>query len=193
VTKKDDILEEVLELLHTHAADKFTMKNLAEHLNRSKSSLYEYFPSKQEMITEALEYLMETNKSVLLDPDTTADFKARLKGYFLRIMQLVEDKRMMQNLVYHPEVNTLPDALKKRLETKMIAVQAANREFFWDVMEAGINAGEISSTVSAERKHVVESMMVGTMVEMSHRGLPFDKETYLNELIDSMICVQQKP
>jgi hypothetical protein len=28
---------------------------------------------------------------------------------------------------------------------------------------------------------------------MSHRGLPFDKETYLNELIDSMICIQQKP
>lgn len=193
MTKKETILEEVLTLLHTHATEKFTMKNLAEHLKRSKSSLYEYFPSKQMMITEALEHLMEMNKSILIKPLPSTDFKANLKAYFLRLMTLVEEKRMMQNLVYHPEVNTLPDALQKRLDQKMKGVHQANRDYFWMLMDFGLKSQEITGPISPERKHVIEAMMVGTMVEMSHQGLAFDKNIYLDELIQSMICVHQKP
>lgn len=193
VTKKEIILEEVLALLHTHASEKFTMKNLADHLGRSKSSLYEYFSSKPDMITEALEHLMEMNKSVLVKPLPSTDFKFNLKAYFLRVMTLVEDKRMMQNLVYHPEVNTLPASLQERLKKKMRHVQKANREYFWMLMDFGLKSGEITGPISPERKHVIEAMMVGTMVEMSHQGLPFDKDVYLDELIESMICVHQKP
>jgi len=193
VTKKDTILEEVLALLHSHASEKFTMKNLADHLGRSKSSLYEYFPSKQVMITEALEHLMAVNQSVVMTPFPSDDFKQNLKDYFLRVMRLVEEKRMMQNLVYHPEVNTLPKPLQSRLEKKLKDAQAANREYFWAIMAQGIKRGDITGPINDERKHVIESMMVGTMVEMSHQGLPFDKDSYLNELMDSIICVHQKP
>lgn len=193
MTKKEIILEEVLALLHTHASEKFTMKNLADHLGRSKSSLYEYFPSKPDMITEALEHLMEMNKSTLIQPLTSQDFKSNLKAYLKRVMELVEDKRMMQNLVYHPEVNTLPASLQERLKKKMHHVQKANREYFWMVMDLGLKSGAISGPISPERKHVIEAMTVGTMVEMSHQGLPFDKDVYLDELIQSMICVHQKP
>ncbi len=193
VTKKETILEEVLELLHTHAPEKFTMKNLADHLGRSKSSLYEYFPSKQDMITEALEHLMEMNKSILIKPLPSTDFKENLKAYFLRLMELVEEKRMMQNLIYHPEVNTLPASLQVRLEKKMRQVQQANRDYFWMLMDFGLKSKEITGPISKERQHVIEAMMVGTMAEMSHQGLPFDKDIYLDELIQSMICVHQKP
>jgi len=60
-------------------------------------------------------------------------------------------------------------------------------------MAQGIKRGDITGPINDERKHVIESMMVGTMVEMSHQGLPFDKDSYLNELMDSIICVHQKP
>jgi AcrR family transcriptional regulator len=192
VTKKETILEEVLALLHTHASEKFTMKNLADHLGRSKSSLYEYFPSKQDMITEALEHLMAVNQSVVITPLPSDDFKQNLKDYFKRVMRLVEEKRMMQNLVYHPEVNTLPSAMQSRLKQKMQEAHATSRAYLWTIMDQGIQSGDISGPITAERKHVIESMMVGTMVEMSHQGLPFDKDTYLHELIDSIICVHQK-
>lgn len=193
MTKKDAILEEVLELIHENASQKFTMKNLAEQLNRSKSSLYEYFSSKDEMITEALEHLIETNVKVIIRSNEDSPFRTRLKSYFLRYMVLVENKRMLQNMVYHPDINTLPIPLQKQLQEKIFNAQHEVSQYFWAIMDKGLEEQILTGPISAERKLVLRSMMLGSMIEFSHFSLPLDKEAYADELLESMIVIHQKP
>lgn len=193
MTKKEAILEEVLELIHENASQKFTMKNLAEQLNRSKSSLYEYFSSKDEMITEALEHLIETNVKVIIRSNEDSPFRTRLKSYFLRYMVLVENKRMLQNVVYHPDINTLPIPLQKQLQEKIFNAQHEVSQYFWAIMDKGLEEQILTGPISAERKLVLRSMMLGSMIEFSHFSLPLDKEAYADELLESMIVIHQKP
>lgn len=193
MTKKDAILEEVLELIHENASQKFTMKNLAEQLNRSKSSLYEYFSSKDEMITEALEHLIETNVKVIIRSNEDSPFRTRLKSYFLRYMMLAENKRMLQNMVYHPDINTLPIPLQKQLQEKIFNAQHEVSQYFWAIMDKGLEEQILTGPISAERKLVLRSMMLGSMIEFSHFSLPLDKEAYADELLESMIVIHQKP
>lgn len=193
MTKKEAILEEVLELIHENASQKFTMKNLAEQLNRSKSSLYEYFSSKDEMITEALEHLIETNVKVIIRSNEDSPFRTRLKSYFLRYMVLVENKRMLQNMVYHPDINTLPIPLQKQLQEKIFNAQHEVSQYFWAIMDKGLEEQILTGPISAERKLVLRSMMLGSMIEFSHFSLPLDKEAYADELLESMIVIHQKP
>lgn len=193
MTKKEAILEEVLELIHENASQKFTMKNLAEQLNRSKSSLYEYFSSKDEMITEALEHLIETNVKVIIRSNEDSPFRTRLKSYFLRYMMLAENKRMLQNVVYHPDINTLPIPLQKQLQEKIFKAQHEVSQYFWAIMDKGLEEQILTGPISAERKLVLRSMMLGSMIEFSHFSLPLDKEAYADELLESMIVIHQKP
>lgn len=188
-----NILNEVLNFLHQNAEEKFTMKNLADHINRSKSTLYEYFPNKATMITEALEHMIERNAEIIQWPlKDQLGFRECLKDYLQKSFELIEKRRMMQHLMYHPEISILPINLKKRIINKVNTTRERHKKYFLSILEKGLNENILSGPISKERAQIIESVMLGTLMDLAEKPLIRDSEKLIEEIITSIILLHQK-
>lgn len=188
-----NILNEVLNFLHQNADEKFTMKNLADHINRSKSTLYEYFPNKAMMITEALEYMIENNNDIIKKPvDQTKSFELLMKEYLEKSFELIEKRRMMQHLMYHPEITILPKSLKLRIMKKVESTRQKHKAYLLNIIKVGIKDHVLSFPISKERGQIIESMMIGAFVDFAENPEAINTQKMIDEIIDSIKLLHQK-
>jgi AcrR family transcriptional regulator len=188
-----NILNEVLNFLHQNADEKFTMKNLADHIHKSKSTLYEYFPNKATMITEALEYMIDSNNEIIQKtPDQTLGFMGLMQDYLEKSFELIEKRRMMQHLMYHPEIAMLPTPLKKRIIQKVETTRNKHKDYFLKIINIGINEGTLSAPISKNRGQIIESMMLGTLVDLAEKPFTSEPKELIKEIINAIILLHQK-
>lgn len=188
-----NILNEVLNFLHQNADEKFTMKNLADHINRSKSTLYEYFPNKATMITEALEHMIESNTEIIQDKlESSRGFKDLLRNYLEKSFKLIEKRRMMQHLMYHPEITNLPVALKKRIVKKIDSTRDHHKKYFLGIIKIGIDEGILTAPISKERGQIIESVMLGTLVDLAEKPVVHNPKALIEEIITTIMLLHQK-
>jgi len=188
-----NILNEVLNFLHQNADEKFTMKNLADHINKSKSTLYEYFPNKATMITEALEHMIESNTEIIKEaPDENLGFTRLMKEYLEKSFDLIEKRRMMQHLMYHPEIAILPTPLKKRIIQKVETTRNKHKDYFLSIIKIGIKEKILSAPISKKRGQIIESMMLGTLVDLAEKPLNNEPKELIDEIIHAIILLHQK-
>lgn len=168
--KRSEILEQVLRLLHMHTAEKFTMKNVADHMNLSKSSLYEYFPNKASMITDAILQMMEENQALI---ETTKnpnhlDFETHLSRYLEKIMEHIEKNRMMQQMMFHPEISILPPDMKLKVFNQMQNTKKKLNQHFNSILEKGVQENKLETPIDPWKVRMVESMLLGVIMERSN-------------------------
>lgn len=192
--KRSEILEQVLRLLHMHADEKFTMKNVAEHLGLSKSTLYEYFPNKASMITDAILQMMDENQATVntIENPSSLLFKEHLEIHLKRLMELMDKNRLMQQLMYHPEVGVLPPAMKLRVFNQMQSTKSKMTERLHEILEKGIQEGIIESPIDPWKERMVESMILGVMMERSNPDNRWQTHEVLTHLNASILELMTK-
>jgi AcrR family transcriptional regulator len=182
--KRSEILEQVLRLLHMHTAEKFTMKNVADHMNLSKSSLYEYFPNKASMITDAILQMMEENQALIetIQNPTHLDFETHLLRYLEKIMEHIEKNRMMQQMMFHPEISILPPDMKLRVFNQMQNTKKKLSHHFNSILEKGVQEDKLESPIDPWKVRMVESMLLGVIMERSNPTNTWKSEEVLIHL-----------
>lgn len=182
--KRSEILEQVLKLLHMHADEKFTMKNVADHLGLSKSTLYEYFPNKASMITDAILQMMEENQATIntIENAENLGFEEHLKIHLERLMNLMDKNRLMQQLMYHPEVGILPPVMKLRVFNQMQSTKHKMTERLHSILEKGVQEKIIESPIDPWKERMVESMILGVMMERSNPDNEWETPEVLKHL-----------
>jgi AcrR family transcriptional regulator len=182
--KRSEILEQVLRLLHMHTAEKFTMKNVADHLHLSKSSLYEYFPNKATMITDAILQMMEENQALIetIENPADLDFESHLTKYLEKIMEHIEKNRMMQQMMFHPEISILPPVMKLRVLNQMQITKKKLSNHFTSILDKGVKEKKLETPINPWKVRMVESMLLGVMMERSHPTNTWKSEEVLIHL-----------
>lgn len=192
--KRSEILEQVLKLLHMHADEKFTMKNVADHLGLSKSTLYEYFPNKATMITDAILQMMQENQATVetINNPEKLSFQSHLEYHLERLMTLIDNNRLMQQLMYHPEVGILPPKMKLRVFNQMQSTKQKMTERLHMILEKGVAEGMIESPIDPWQERMVESMILGVMMERSTPDNQWKTEDVLFHLNASILQLMTK-
>ncbi len=187
--KKQAILEEVLNLLHHHTEETFTMSNLAKHLSIAKSTLYEYFDNKQTMIAQALSYLIETHMQELLalEGEEHQSFDERLKLYFNRLVSLTQKKRSMSSVMYHPEVGALSEALKLQVHAKVQEAYRLSETRLHEIIAQGHREGRLNKALSGGALHAVEALFFGSVIALADPFNQWDQSTLADDVIEALI------
>jgi AcrR family transcriptional regulator len=187
--KRSEILDKVLALLHMRSDEKFTMKNVADQLGLSKSTLYEYFPNKATMITDAILQMMQENQATINEDEATEHlgFNEHLKTHLQRLMNLVEKNRLMQQLMYHPEVSMLPPVMKLRVFNQLQSTKHKMTERLHFIFEKGIKEKSIEAPIDPWKEKMIESMILGVMMERSNPDNDWVTEDVLNHLNETIL------
>lgn len=189
--KKENILSVAIDLLsNIDNNQKFTLSNIASECGIGKSTLYEYFENKTQIVEEALVWMMETESEALLKPlDNTQSFKETLMAYLQRVLNFTKERHQIQTIVNHYEVVTLPQNIKLKIMAKMHEIFKLSEKRFDAVLTLGLNEGVIKDGIKEARKNAIKSMIFGGILAINQPFNEWDSSIMIEELYESIIVL----
>ncbi|MFW6299049.1 MAG: TetR/AcrR family transcriptional regulator [Bacillota bacterium] len=190
--KRERILENVLAILsQSDTEDALTISNVARAMDIGKSTLYEYFTSKDAMIEEAMRLLLRKNRETLLNQNElkTLPFEEAFKRHMRRSLELAQSNEIIRNFAHHPEVIKLPRQVK---ENMMQAIQEHNHELekaLLDLFKKGEDESILKGPVNKERFRTIEAMIFGLHVAFSWQANRWDQDAQVDDLYQSLILI----
>lgn len=149
LNKEDMIREEILnsaqKLFQQYGLRKTTMEDIAKKSGKGKSTLYYYYPSKEEIFDEvvkreAQEVFLETRKAI--DEVTTAE--AKLKAYFFTSLKMVQTKVNLYNIVR----NEFVDDNASRIRNLIKKINLDDIETVKEILQLGIKNQEFTNDIN---------------------------------------------
>lgn len=136
---KTRILEYAFRQFTQHGFYKYTMDELASNLKMSKKTIYSYFPTKDDLVREAIHTFLEKNAAIIrsyLEQDSTAVEKfITVISHFSKVTQSISAKWIHDLQLLTPELWSIIEVRRKAIISNVIAV-------LW---EQGIREGTFKS------------------------------------------------
>lgn len=192
MTKRERILDQVLALLaQADTEEPLTISNVAGAMDIGKSTLYEYFASKDEMIKEAMGLLLRKNRESLLDDKELEEcsFEQAFKNHMRRSLDLARSNEIIRNFAHHPEVTRLPDSVKGTMRETIREHNTHLEKSLLRMFDKGEREGVLKGPLVTERFHTIEALILGVHGAFSWQVEGWDMETQIDDLYRSLILI----
>ena len=181
---KNRILDIVIEIIRNDYRDEeLTVSKIAKKAEIGKSTIYEYFSSKQDLVYEASIYLIETYEKKFLEINVDGlDFEAAFKTSIRNMIDiLTEAKTLFQFLlsdIKQDEYLNFDERIKVQATNTQLKVGA----FLRKVLIKGEKEGKITSALEYELGMLLGGFLVGNIIQFVNGKFKIEKEN----LIDTM-------
>lgn len=141
MSKRDDILNSVItEFKINGITDNLTISKIAQATDIGKSTVYEYFSSKDSLIKEAIFKIIDEYIEKMLDIKNieTLSFKESFIELILKIVAIAKDSKSSYEIYTREFIHKLSDNIYDDLKTKLEDVQKVFAERFIVVFSKGI-------------------------------------------------------
>ncbi len=129
VNKKENILRSALELLVTKGVHNTPMSAIAKNAGTGMGTIYNYFPTKDELINELYVSIKEQENTAFPDFDETQPIKSQFEGYFKDIILFFIDNA--QYFMFMEQIRASPiiteESKKKGLATVLPVYDLLNK------------------------------------------------------------------
>ncbi len=193
MNKKDEILNVVLSLLSNLDNKPLSISFVAKEVGIGKSTIYEYFDKKDDLIVGAVELMIRRNtKSVLeIEHFDSMTFKQAFILHFKKLLEVSKSNEMMQNYIYHPDISMLASDKKHDLMQKMHDTFEKIKKRLNEILEKGMNEGLLNKHITVTRKQTIESTIFGALLAISDPFNQWDEETMVNDVYESVVLLHQ--
>lgn len=196
MSRKDEILEALIEIFKTKGiqAD-FTISELARKVDIGKSTIYEYFKTKDEILAEAM--LAIFHKAVTgirereINPNNS--FEENLKNELRFVFDLASSSSFFFELVTPEFHESIPKTEKGNFANEMRLTAKHYENLFRRIVRQGIDEG-----VLKEDNLIINGMLFGSLVSGSITRLTninmmeieaFDIEQYIDAMYRTAIKI----
>ncbi|HEX4444902.1 MAG TPA: TetR/AcrR family transcriptional regulator [Galbitalea sp.] len=178
-TRDDDILNAALDILAEVGYDGMTIDMVAARARAGKATLYRRWPSKTELVIDAVACMK--NKDIDFDalPDT-----GTLRGDFIAMMKAPTIKDGAQKMRVMAGLVSLIARNPELAETARASVIAPRAEINRRFLQRAIDRGEIRADIDIPFISSISPSMVTYRTMMM--GVPVDRE-YLMQILDKVV------
>lgn len=180
MTTKDKILDVVVSYIKQGVISSISLAQIASDADVGKSTLYEYFKSKDEMIVETYQYLIKEYEKILLSPLTKTTYQDMMIEQLEHILTVMtEATTLMQTIMSQGQMTIFE--IPKCMETSMITMKQKIDERFKFIFDQGIIEDKIRFTnPNPYLKHLIQAMMTGLMIQYVNKEIEISKEALLH-------------
>lgn len=192
MNRKQEIIDAVLEIFSEKGfTNDFTMSKLAQKLDIGKSTIYEYFNNKDEIIEAAIYQYFESR---LQKVNVVADindlpFEEAFKTQMTILLNVAQESRSILEALAPGFVQKLPESMrgdmKKRVEETRNRLQVRFVSFF----EKGVSEGVITCGFNPTLGLMVTSLVVGSIMVFSDTRVDTDVTTFVDELYNNVMKI----
>ena len=190
--KEHAIIMAVINLLGEASPDKkLSIANVANALDMAKSTLYEYFDSKETMLYHAVKYLIQQSIDQLMSINLASipSFKQRFIVHMRAIYDYSQDQKMMQNILRHPEILSLPSTTHERLIEISQQALTTLQQRLSELINDGVKEGVLAAFPPKARLKSVEALILGCIIIMTDPYFKGDANRVIQDAYESILVL----
>lgn len=186
VQTKDKILDATVSFLKDNSNyEQLTLSKIAQKANIGKSTVYDYFKSKDQLVEETSLFILKQYETSLFEDLNAKTFKAAFKEQIKRIIDVIKDARIISDALFTYRNENINAVNSEKILTKINFLQDLFSERFKDIFTLAVKENLITTSSSNENiKYVMVSVITGLIHQYLH------KRINLNE--DELITLMEK-
>ncbi len=192
MSRKEQIIEAALKIFTVKGftAD-FTMSSLAKNLDIGKSTIYEYFDNKDDIIKAAIMKYLDDRFEVVntLFQVEAVSFEEAFKQQLKTLLCVASESRTLIETLSPGFFKKLPDSVQAEVKARMEAARNSMQKGFEMIFTRAAKEGIISIELSQEKSMVVTAMVIGSIMLFSDSRTNLILDSFVDEIYLSALKV----
>ena len=185
MSRKDEILEAVISKFEDDGfSTNLTIAEIASKVDIGKSTIYEYFKTKDDVFKEALLKISNESIDEVLNIENIEElkFEEAFKNQFSKLLEVSQKSRVIYQIFSKDFIHRMPIGIKEELVCKMEDTKKVIEERFILIFVKGVQEGLIHIEADSANILVISSLVVGSIMRFSgdNQNIPLD------EFVDKM-------
>ncbi len=192
MNRKDQIIEAVIKRFQEEGfSTDLTITEIARSVDIGKSTVYEYFKSKDDVIKEALLKMSELNSERIFSIEgiESMKFEEAFKLQLEILFEIASESRMMFEVFSKDFQNQLPAAIQEDLMIKMVEVKDLVEQRFVLIMIKGVTEGLISMDQDPISVNVMSGLVIGSMLRYSDSDTNLDIHKFVDRVYQAVLKI----
>ena len=160
---KEKIIEAVIETLNENFNyDEFSMSKIADKVGIGKSTIYEYFDSKSDLLIETIKGIVDLYiKQILINDLTSLNFH---DAFVMQILDIIKCD-FNKNAVFHifTQLDLVVKVKEEEIKEKMEDAKKTVLERFAYIFHKGVEEGIITASYDAKTEALISGLL-STMI-----------------------------
>ena len=180
--RRQDILEKARKFFSEKSFHAVSLEDISRSLGMGKSTMYHYFPTKQDLITEVLkESASELYKRVYNQIDRSKPIKEQIKNLVAAVLQYYEENEETFLLIYRERLDFLNlEEIKNQFNTKFKSEYDQFMDHFYTMIEQGKKEGYLVDVDPS----IILANIFGTINVVTLRAISRRSKVKLTDMID---------
>ena len=187
MNRRQEIIDALLDMIKKEGLTvNFTMSELARKVDIGKSTIYEYFSTKEDVIQAAITQLFEQMIETIFNQpfDDTHDFESLFKEQLRFMFELNDQKKYIMRYIQMEYEHSFPKFIQPSMIQKMQQLRLFYEERFANIIKKGITEGVIPGPLDAKKTFMVQSLVSGSI--MRYTNVDVEHTLSLDETIDAI-------
>ncbi|MDY0075064.1 MAG: TetR/AcrR family transcriptional regulator [Acholeplasmataceae bacterium] len=191
LTTKDKLLSTLVSYIKNgDDLQNIALSKIAQDAEIGKSTVYEYFESKEHMIIETYRYLLKHYASILLSDLEAKDFKGALYEELRRTLIVLKDARSIMEAIMKVPYHDFRVDLSLKREMQDIQQTMSNR--FVHIMKLGVEEGILPlREQNKEVSYVVQAIISGLLFQYVNGEMDLTENELLEMIYRQVVRVVQ--
>lgn len=190
--RKEEILLTVKDMMIHEGIDaSFTMASLAKRLDIGKSTIYEYFQNKDELLKDAFLMIVdEYVEEILTFEDLDSyNFEEAMKIQLERIMSKAYLSRMTLETFTNEHIHRLPAMYKDELQAQMKTIKERMANRFITLFRKAIDEGIAREEHMKNNEDMIGSLVMGAIFKYIDEAEDISLKPYVDKLYDTLLLL----
>jgi len=189
LTTKDKILDSVISFIKDEPTLKqVSMSQIAERAGIGKSTVYDYFETKDALVEETYLYLFDKYHKILLQEIDMTSYKETMIRQLSLILEVVEDAKIIMEAIMAAQ-NELVVFNYKHCSTKIQSIQKAMEIRFGQIFILGTQENIIHVTNKPYASNIIQALISGLMFQYTDGKIDISRQGLLELIYEEMVKV----
>jgi AcrR family transcriptional regulator len=192
MNRKEEILLTVKEMMIHEGIDaSFTMASLAKRLDIGKSTIYEYFQNKDELLKDALLMIIDEYVEEILQFEDLDEysFEQAMKMQLERLMSKAYLSRMTLETFTKEHIHHIPPMYKDELQKQMQEIKERMAQRFIYLFEKALNEGVADESKMLSNEDMIGSLVMGAIFKYIDEAEGIDLKPYVDKLYNTLLLL----
>ncbi len=189
MARRDEILDALIDIFRNKGiSSDFTMSQLAAKVNIGKSTIYEYFKTKDEVVQLAITRVIEqaVDNVYSRDIDEHDSFEEMYRSELRFLFNIAVNSRFLLNVIQPSFKTLLPESCREGIVIKIRKVSRHYEQRFATIFQKGIEDGIISKENILVNSLLVSSLVSGSIMRLANFNAESHASVDVEDYIDAI-------
>jgi len=189
LSTKDKILDAVISYIQEHPTlNQLSVSKIAQRAGLGKSTVYDYFDTKDALLEEAYLYLLKKYHKLLVRDVPMTTYEEALKAILKNILAVIKDAKLIMDTIFN--IDKAREMFKSnQCSVKINGIQESIRQMFEEISRLGVKEGVLTIQANPYIPNIIQSLISGLMFQYVNGKMDITEDELIQLIYDEITRV----